>query len=134
METKAGTPYYISPEVLDGNYDESCDIWSAGVILYIMLSGYPPFNGNSDADIMKAVRKGLYDFKGPEWKSVSNNAKELIKCMLIQPKNRLTADKVLEHPWLRDELQQNIQIDIQKLMNYHSHQKLKKVVLGYIAS
>ena len=58
-----GTPYYIAPEVLFGNYNEKCDIWSIGVILYILLSGSPPFNGNSDDDIMNSVKKGAYNFK-----------------------------------------------------------------------
>jgi len=52
METKAGTPYYISPEILAGNYDQSCDIWSMGVILYILLSGVPPFYGDDDSEIL----------------------------------------------------------------------------------
>lgn len=55
MKTKAGTPYYISPEVLAGSYDQSCDIWSAGVILYILLSGVPPFFGDTDPEILEAV-------------------------------------------------------------------------------
>ena len=79
MKTRAGTvltfyyftndnqPYYISPEVLDGDYDESCDIWSSGVILYIMLCGYPPFYGNTDKEILDSVKKGVFDFDGPEW-------------------------------------------------------------------
>ena len=62
MTTRAGTPYYISPEILDGKYDESCDIWSAGVILYILLSGVPPFYGNTDPEILDAVKKGIFTF------------------------------------------------------------------------
>lgn len=71
MHTKAGTPYYISPEVLKGEYNESCDIWSAGVILYILLSGAPPFFGNTDPEILEAVKKGKYSFDLDEFKSVS---------------------------------------------------------------
>jgi len=64
MHTRAGTPYYISPEVLRGDYDETCDMWSAGVMLYILLCGYPPFYGTSDAAILDMVRVGSYNFNG----------------------------------------------------------------------
>ena len=69
MKNTHGTPYYIAPEVLEGNYNEKCDVWSVGVILYILLSGYPPFYGNSDEEIMMRVLKGKFDFK---WKSFSS--------------------------------------------------------------
>ena len=62
MSQISGTPYYIAPEVLNESYDEKCDVWSCGVILYILLCGYPPFNGESDFDIMKSVKSGKFDF------------------------------------------------------------------------
>lgn len=91
MKTKAGTPYYISPEVLKGNYDELCDIWSAGVILYILLSGVPPFFGDTDPEILEAVQKGEYSLDIPEFKFVSDSAKDLIKQMICKPEKRLKA-------------------------------------------
>jgi len=71
MNTKAGTPYYIAPEVINGDYDENCDVWAAGVILYIMMCGYPPFYGDSDNEILRCVKRGQYDFKGEEWELVN---------------------------------------------------------------
>jgi len=71
MKTRAGTPYYISPEILAGNYDKSCDLWAAGCILYILLCGYPPFCGDDDDEILRNIVKGKYDFKGEEWSHIS---------------------------------------------------------------
>ena len=65
-------PYYLSPEVLIGNYDISCDMWSAGCILYILLCGYPPFYGEDDQEILRAVVKGEFEFEGEEWLEVSD--------------------------------------------------------------
>lgn len=78
MKTRAGTPYYISPEVLAGNYDVSCDMWSAGCMLYILLCGYPPFYGDNNQEILQMVSKGKFDFDGEEWDDISDDAKDLI--------------------------------------------------------
>lgn len=101
MTTKAGTPYYISPEVLAGSYDEKCDIWAAGCILYTLLCGYPAFCGDDDQEILKLVVKGKYDFDGEEWENISKEAKDLIKKMICKPERRLTAQEVLEHKWVK---------------------------------
>lgn len=91
MKTRAGTPYYISPEVLMGNYDITCDLWSAGCILYILLCGYPPFYGDDNQEILAMVQKGVFDFDGEEWENVSPEAKDLIKKLITKPERRLSA-------------------------------------------
>ena len=101
MKTRAGTPYYISPEVLAGNYDISCDMWSAGCMLYILLCGYPPFYGDNNQEILEMVRVGQFEFDGEEWDTVSNEAKDLIKKLIVRPERRMTAAEALEHPWMR---------------------------------
>ena len=97
-----GTPYYIAPEVLSETYNEKCDVWSAGVILYILLCGYPPFNGETDKEIMEAVKKGEFDFPEEEWSVITEEGKDLIKKMLTyDPKKRLSAAQTLGHPWFQ---------------------------------
>jgi len=101
MQTKAGTPYYISPEVIAGNYDKSCDMWSAGCILYTLLVGYPPFCGDSMEEVFAEVVKGKYDFDGPEWRHISADAKDLISKLIVKPERRLTAEEALDHRWMK---------------------------------
>lgn len=84
MHTIVGTPYYVAPEVLRGNYDFSCDVWSMGVILYIMLCGYPPFEGDNNKEIFKNVLKQNLEFDEGDWKDVSTEAKDLISKMLVK--------------------------------------------------
>ena len=82
LSLKVGSPYYIAPEVLKREYDQECDIWSCGVILYVLLVGYPPFSGNSTEDLLKKVSKGVYSMEGVYWSNVSKEAKTLVKQML----------------------------------------------------
>ena len=101
MNQKYGTPYYIAPEVLKKSYDHKCDLWSCGVILYILLCGYPPFNGQTDKKIIEAVLAGEYTLDEPEWHSVSEEAKNLVSCLLqVDPNNRISALDALNHPWI----------------------------------
>ena len=138
MSTKVGTAYYVSPEVLQGKYDEKCDIWSAGVILYILLSGNPPFNGANDNEIYKKISLKKFDFPPKYFDNISNEAKDLISKMLCEPEQRLTAQEVLNHEWLLKNAPNskgNLEnLNIQHLKNYSSTNKLKKAILTFIAS
>ena len=89
-----GSSYYIAPEVLKKHYDEKCDIWSCGVIMYIVLSGRPPFGGDSDKEIMDKVAKGEYDLESSPFDTLSSSGKDLIKKLLIMdPKKRISAQE-----------------------------------------
>ncbi|KAJ6821853.1 calcium-dependent protein kinase 19 [Iris pallida] len=96
-----GSPFYIAPEVLAGGYNEAADVWSAGVILYILLSGMPPFWGKTKSRIFESVRSAELQFLSDPWDGVSQSAKELVTGMLCRdPAQRLTAKQVLEHSWI----------------------------------
>ena len=88
-------PYYVAPQVLEGRYDFRCDAWSLGVILYILLCGFPPFYGDTDAEVLAQVKAGAYSFAGPEWRRVSDEGKDLIRKLLkINPDVRETGTRV----------------------------------------
>merc|ERR1711957_352881 len=102
MKDRIGTAYYIAPEVLRGTYDEKCDIWSMGVIMYIMLSGCPPFYGNDEKEIMKRVEVGKYTFNLPQWTKISEQAKEMIRMTLTYvPAARVSCADVMKHDWIK---------------------------------
>jgi len=110
LTTPCYTPYYVAPEVLGPEkYDKSCDMWSLGVIMYILLCGYPPFYSNHGQPISpgmkKRIRNGQYEFPKAEWSQVSDDAKSLIKSLLnTDPDKRLTIHEVLKHPWIANNL------------------------------
>lgn len=102
MKGVVGTPYYVAPEVLSGNeYTEKVDVWSAGVILYVMLAGVPPFYGDSAAEIFEAVLRGNLRFPTRIFRTVSPAAKDLLRKMICKDvSRRLSAEQALRHPWI----------------------------------
>jgi len=101
MNTKLGTPYYISPEILQGKYDKGCDMWSIGVITFVLLTGEPPFYGRNAAELFKKIKTCDFDFVQPIWKTTSKEAEKFI-CGLIEPNmgKRMTVEQALSHPWI----------------------------------
>eukprot|EP00931_Biecheleriopsis_adriatica_P093302 TRINITY_DN67047_c0_g1_i1.p1 TRINITY_DN67047_c0_g1~~TRINITY_DN67047_c0_g1_i1.p1 ORF type:complete len:523 (+),score=139.81 TRINITY_DN67047_c0_g1_i1:28-1569(+) len=138
MSTKAGTAYYVAPEVLKGSYDEKCDVWSAGVISFVLLCGYPPFAGDTDPEILKKVKTGNFEFRSPEWDGISQGAKNLITQMLtLDPSIRPSAEVVLQSPWLMFKgtpkatpLSKDF---VSRLQTFRAFSKFKKVALTALA-
>ncbi|GMJ15519.1 calcium-dependent protein kinase 17 [Hibiscus trionum] len=133
-----GSAYYIAPEVLRRRYGPEADIWSIGVMLYILLSGVPPFWAESENGIFKAILRGRVDFSSKPWPSISAQAKDLVKKMLnSEPSKRLTAIEVLSHPWIKedgeapDTLLDNAVLS--RLKQFKAMNQFKKVALKVIA-
>ena len=106
MHATCGTPSYVAPEVLSKDrskgYGKEVDMWSIGVILYILLCGFPPFYDEDNSALFSAIRKGEYDFPSPYWDGVTEEAKDLVsKLLVVNPSDRLTAQQTLNHPWLK---------------------------------
>ena len=140
LNLKVGTPYYIAPEVLMKSYNDKCDIWSIGVILFILLSGTPPFNGNDEEDIMKNVLIGKYSMVGDEWQNISKEAKNLTQMLLTyDPEKRITAEQAWNHPWISkytkstqkfDNNQYNIPFE--NIKYFTSRKKFQQATIAFI--
>lgn len=147
LTKKTGTSFYIAPEVLLGTYNEKCDIWSCGIILYIMLCGGPPFNGSNNNEIFNEIIDGQLVFKGEVWNYVSNDASNLITQMLQKkPDKRLTAEEVLNSKWFS---QYNIQANfsprnsingddnkvfsvVENIKTFRAEKKLQQAVYSFL--
>ncbi|XVF40746.1 hypothetical protein PTKIN_Ptkin01aG0140000 [Pterospermum kingtungense] len=127
-----------APEVLRRSYGKEIDVWSAGVILYILLSGVPPFWAETEKGIFDAITEGELDFESQPWPSISESAKDLVRKMLtMDPKKRLTAAQVLEHPWMREGGEASdkpiYSAVLSRLKQFRAMNKLKKLALKVIA-
>ena len=139
-----GSAYYIAPEVLSRNYTELCDLWSCGVIMYILLTGRPPFNGSNEEEIMKKIKEGSYDLKKYPWGVISEEAKDLLKGLLqVNTKKRFTAKQALEHKWFKiEKTKSNLTVYnvkhrqlnklIDNLMKYRSDNILRCAVIALL--
>ncbi|KAH6818779.1 calcium-dependent protein kinase 32 [Perilla frutescens var. frutescens] len=133
-----GSPYYMAPEVLKRNYGPEVDVWSAGVILYILLCGFPPFWAETEQGVAQAIIRSNVEFKREPWPKVSDKAKDLVKKMLNpDSKQRPTAQEVLDHPWLQNaKSAPNVSLGETvraRLKQFSTMNKLKKRALRVIA-
>uniref|UniRef100_A0A5S6R3B7 Calcium/calmodulin-dependent protein kinase type II n=1 Tax=Trichuris muris TaxID=70415 RepID=A0A5S6R3B7_TRIMR len=131
----AGTPGYLSPEVLKKEpYSKPVDVWACGVILYILLVGYPPFWDEDQGRLYAQIRAGCYEYPSPEWDTVTPEAKNLINSMLtVNPRKRITADQALKHPWIcqRERIASLVhrQDTVDCLKKFNARRKLKGAIL-----
>lgn len=137
MKTACGTPGYVAPEILKNQgYDSGAvDLWSTGVILYILLCGFPPFYEEELPALFDQILNARFDFPSPWWDKISKEAKQLVHGLLcIDPKKRLTAEQVLEHPWVNGKASKEpLPETLSSLKKYNASRKIKKAALGIMA-
>lgn len=138
MTTACGTPGYVAPEILEGRgYGFEVDFWSLGVIIYIMLCGFPPFYEESNEQLFEMIKRGEYDFPSPAWDSISEMAKDLIRnCLKINPAERFGADQILAHEWIAGEEtpRRNMPQVTEKIREFNSRRKFRKFANTALAS
>ena len=139
-----GSSYYMAPEIIKRKYNEKCDLWSIGVILYILLTGRPPFDGNDDDEILSNVKKGTFDKHSYPYPLLSSQSKDLInKLLQYDPKKRINADQAIEHPWFKSaEFKKKDKVNIipvelakqliENITKYKSDNILKCAVIAYL--
>lgn len=140
-----GTPYYIAPEVIKGQYNEACDMWSFGVVMFVMLFGYPPFHADADQEIFRQVLEGFTPIVKKGYKAhfplsipCSDSGKDLIaKLLTSDTAKRLTADEALAHPWLTGDTASTAPMVLDvltNLKNFSAHSKFKQDILNLMVN
>jgi len=138
LKSAVGSAFYVAPQVLEGDYDEASDLWSLGCIMFVMLSGQPPFLADTEEQVLRKVKRGYFQFKG-EWAGVSEDAKNLITELLeMDPSKRITSAQALKHTWILDtapnatgEVSSSV---AENLISFQKATRLKKAALQIIAS
>jgi calcium-dependent protein kinase len=138
---RIGSPYYMSPEIISHNYNEKCDIWSLGVITYLLLSGSIPFTGNTEAEVLESVLRTKISFEGKRWKKISPEAKDIISKMVLRNSpERLTAQEVIMHPWIQQRAENAVPDNeiigsaLRNLSKFNTESKLQRATLAFIVS
>ena len=143
LTEQIGTSFYIAPEVIKNSYNEKCDLWSCGVILYILLCGSPPFYGKNEKEIFKKIIEGNFTFRHKIWKKISSEAKNLVlKLLQVNPSKRLSAKEALEDIWFKKNINVNSLENNTKSSNYRlflknitefcAEQKLQQATLAFL--
>ena len=143
LTEQIGTSFYIAPEVLKNGYNEKCDLWSCGVILYILLCGSPPFYGKNEKEIFQKILDGEVDFKHKIWNKISEDAKNLVtKLLQVDPNERISAAKALEDIWFKKNLNLNVINDnptptnfnmfMNNITQFCAEQKLQQATLAFL--
>ena len=142
LTEQIGTSFYIAPEVLKNGYNEKCDLWSCGVILYILLCGSPPFYGKNEKDIFKKILDGNFTFRHKIWNKISTEGKNLVlKLLQVNPTKRINAKKALEDVWFQKNFNLNIEkhqnsnsfkIFIKNITEFCAEQKLQQATLAFL--
>jgi calcium/calmodulin-dependent protein kinase I len=133
LTEQCGTPTYVAPEILRGTpYGVPSDMWSVGVICFVLLSGCPPFYAESEKALFRKIKNGHYDFD-PSWDSVSPEAKDLIERLLVvNPDNRMSCDEALNHPWLKKSDKElashSLASQLVQLRSYNAHRKFRTAI------
>ncbi|CAD8048770.1 unnamed protein product [Paramecium sonneborni] len=138
LKTKSGTAYYVAPEVLDGLYDYKCDVWSAGVVLYVILCGYPPFYGENEKEILIEIKSGTLQFEGDEWQGISQEIKDFIKQQVCPAQNRAIPKDLLSHKLITQYNQKFVNdfklISMQNLNQWVKYHPLRRLALYYLST
>lgn len=132
-----GSPFYIAPEVINNSYDQKCDVWSAGIILFIMLSGKPPFDGNNNEEILRAVQRGVVSFDDPIWKQVSGDCSNFInKLLTLNEVSRSSSFQALTHKWLEKKDKPTIALNnnVNSLKSFNGRIQLQQAALSFMSA
>mmetsp|Transcript_32147 Transcript_32147/g.78116 ORF Transcript_32147/g.78116 Transcript_32147/m.78116 type:complete len:364 (+) Transcript_32147:73-1164(+) len=140
LTTQCGTPGYVAPEILEGkSYDTQSDMWSLGVIVYILLGGYPPFIEQNQRELFRKIRKGQYEFHEEYWGQVSDDAKNLIRQLLtVQPSKRYDANGAIKNSWIGADASklagQDLGVNLDQFKKFNAKRKFKAAVKTVVAA